>query len=312
MSNYYVKLPVDGVPIYASAVNFPISAITGSLAVAVDTSTLYEWNGSSWVAIATPGAAIALDGLIGDVSATGPGVAVATLATVNSNVGSFGSSTAIPTITVNAKGLTTAVSTNAVIAPAGTLSGTTLNSSVTGSSLTSVGTITSGTWNGTTIAIANGGTGQTTAAAAFNALSPMTTTGDITYESGTNTSSRLAIGTTGQVLSVESGIPAWHTLDVSQMTIGTQAIASTTIDWSTGNLFTQTLSANTTFTFSNQRSGQTIVVRLTNTASNYTVTWPSLKWPNQTAPTMTTGAFSDVYTFVYDGTNVYGSFVQNF
>ena len=35
-----------------------------------------------------------------------------TLDTVNSNVGSFGSSTAIPAITVNAKGLITAVSTN--------------------------------------------------------------------------------------------------------------------------------------------------------------------------------------------------------
>lgn len=41
------------------------------------------------------------------------------------------------------------------------LSGSTLGSGVTSSSLTSVGTITSGTWTGTTIAVANGGTGQT-------------------------------------------------------------------------------------------------------------------------------------------------------
>lgn len=46
------------------------------------------------------------------------------------------------------------------------LSGSTLGSGVTASSLTSVGTITSGTWNGTTIAIANGGTGATTAGGA--------------------------------------------------------------------------------------------------------------------------------------------------
>jgi hypothetical protein len=41
------------------------------------------------------------------------------------------------------------------------LSGSTLGSGVTASSLTSVGTITTGVWNGTTIAVANGGTGIT-------------------------------------------------------------------------------------------------------------------------------------------------------
>ena len=43
------------------------------------------------------------------------------------------------------------------------LSGTALGSGVVGSSLTSVGTITTGTWNGTDIAIAGGGTGASTA-----------------------------------------------------------------------------------------------------------------------------------------------------
>lgn len=79
--------------------------------------------------------------LTGDVTASGPGSAAATLATVNSNVGSFGSSTAIPTFTVNGKGLITAASTVVVIAPAGTLTGTTLASNVVSSSLTSVGTL---------------------------------------------------------------------------------------------------------------------------------------------------------------------------
>ncbi len=48
-----------------------------------------------------------------------------------------------------------------VVADAGTLSGTTLKSTVIGSSLTSVGTITSGVWSATTIDIAHGGTGST-------------------------------------------------------------------------------------------------------------------------------------------------------
>jgi hypothetical protein len=150
-----------------------------------------------------------------------------TLATVNSNTGSFGSSTSIPSFTVNAKGLITAASGNAVVAPAGTLSGTALNSTVVSSSLTSVGTITSGTWNGTTIAIANGGTGQTTAAAAYNALSPMTTTGDIEYEVSTGLAARLGIGSTGQVLTVVSGAPAWAS-PASSGTVTSVALADST------------------------------------------------------------------------------------
>lgn len=98
--------------------------------------------------------------LTGDVTASGPGSAVSTLATVNANTGTFGSSTAIPVITSNGKGLTTGASTVAVIAPAGTLSGTTLNSSVVTSSLTSANLATltatdgslifSGSFNGNT------------------------------------------------------------------------------------------------------------------------------------------------------------------
>jgi len=93
--------------------------------------------------------------LTGDATAAGPGSAAMTLATVNANVGSFGSSTSIPTFAVNAKGLVTSASGNAVVAPAGTLTGATLAAGVTASSLTSVGTISSGTWNGTDVAFAN-------------------------------------------------------------------------------------------------------------------------------------------------------------
>lgn len=58
------------------------------------------------------------------------------------------------------------------------------------SSITTLGTIGTGTWNGTTIAIANGGTGQTTANAALNALLPSQTSNanKILQTDGTNTS----------------------------------------------------------------------------------------------------------------------------
>ncbi len=103
-------------------------------------------------------AAGVMPALTGDIT-TSAGAVATTLATVNSNVGSFGSTTAIPNITVNGKGLVTAASTSAVVAPAGTLTGTTLAANVVSSSLTSVGTIGTGVWSGTAITNAKGGTG---------------------------------------------------------------------------------------------------------------------------------------------------------
>lgn len=91
----------------------------------------------------TGSAGIRTSAFTGDVTKTAGGTAL-TLATVNSNVGSFGSSTSIPSFTVNAKGLITAASGNVVIAPAGTLTGTTLASNVVTSSLTTVGTLAAG------------------------------------------------------------------------------------------------------------------------------------------------------------------------
>ena len=65
------------------------------------------YDGTDWVNV-TPTTTIS-----GDVSGTGNTTNVdVTLATVNSNVGTFGSTTVVPTITVNAKGLVTAVTTN--------------------------------------------------------------------------------------------------------------------------------------------------------------------------------------------------------
>jgi hypothetical protein len=70
------------------------------------------------------------------------------------------------------------------------LSGSTLGSGVTGSSLTSVGTLTTGTWSATTIALNKGGTGATTQAGAANAVLPAQTSASGKYltSDGTNVS----------------------------------------------------------------------------------------------------------------------------
>ena len=85
----------------------------------------------------------------------------------------------------------------------------------------------------TTLAITSGGTGQTTASAAFNALSPITTVGDLIYGSATNTSSRLGIGSSGQILSVVAGIPAWVNAPSSMVYPGAGIANSTGSAWGT-------------------------------------------------------------------------------
>jgi hypothetical protein len=61
--------------------------------------------------------------------------------------------------------------------------------------------------------ISNGGTGQTTKATAFDALSPMTAAGDIIYGGTSGAGSVLVKGTDGQVLTLASGAPSWANPD---------------------------------------------------------------------------------------------------
>lgn len=65
-------------------------------------------------------------------------------------------------------------------------------------SITTLGTVTTGTWNASTITETHGGTNQTTYA-----------TGDILYASAANTLSKLAAGSNTQVLTLAGGVPTW-------------------------------------------------------------------------------------------------------
>jgi hypothetical protein len=65
-----------------------------------------------------------------------------------------------------------------------------------------------------TVAIANGGTGQITAAAGFDALSPMSAPGDLIYGGASGTRTRLAPGTANQLLHSGS-TPSWSAVDLA-------------------------------------------------------------------------------------------------
>ena len=124
---------------------------------------------------------------------------------------------------------------------------------------------------GGTLNIANGGTGQTTAAAAFNAINPMTTLGDIIYESGASTAARLPGNTTSglQFLTQTgtgsaSAAPVWHTIvagdipTLNQNTSGNAATATTSLNITGGaanQLIYQNSAGNTTFAPAPSTSG---------------------------------------------------------
>lgn len=69
-------------------------------------------------------------------------------------------------------------------------------------SIVTLGTVATGTWNATTIATTKGGTGLTSYVA-----------GDIIYASGTNTLAALPVQAEGQILQLVGGVPAWGDID---------------------------------------------------------------------------------------------------
>ena len=89
-----------------------------------------------------------------------------------------------------------------------------------------------------TLAIASGGTGQTTAGTAFNALSPITTTGDLIIGTGVNTASRLAIGSNGYLLTSNGTTASWVAAPASGVTTFSAGTTGLTPSSATGGAVT--------------------------------------------------------------------------
>jgi hypothetical protein len=90
------------------------------------------------------------------------------------------------------------------------------------------------------------------------------------------------------------------------------AAATTTLDFSTGNILKVNLGRNTTLSVTNATAGTYLLEIIQ--GGTYTVAFPAAwKWSGGTAPTITaTSGKTDIITLVYDGTTYFASAVQNF
>lgn len=104
-------------------------------------------------------------------------------------------------------------------------------------SITTLGTIATGVWNGTAVGATFGGTGQTGYAV-----------GDILYAGSTTTLTKLNVGTNGHVLTLAAGVPTWaaaaggSSLTATHVGYGSGADALTgtsTFTWTNGSLTLQ-------------------------------------------------------------------------
>lgn len=156
-------------------------------------------------------------------------------------------------IATSASGNTVTIDGSGIVGGVQTVSGTTDRITSTGganpvidiagtyvgqTSITTLGTITTGVWNGTTVGPTFGGTGQTTY-----------TTGDILYASAANTLSKRTIGATNNLLTVTGGVPVWTaTPSVTSITLsGGTALSNYTEGSFTPTLVGQTTAGTTTY-----------------------------------------------------------------
>lgn len=253
--SYLVSEPNQFIAFGLSSDTKPTTPPDGSIFFETDTSKEYMSSGGSWILVltVTPGASVAGSNtgdqtitLTGDVTGSGTGSFATTLATVNGSVGAFGSSTSIPSLTVNAKGLVTAAAGNAVIAPAGTLTGTTLAAGVVNSSLTSVGTLVNLTVTNPIAGSVTGNAATATALQTARTINGVSFNGTANITITANTANALTIGTHLTGGSFDGSAPVTIATDATSANTASTIVARDASGNFSAGTITASLSGNAT------------------------------------------------------------------
>lgn len=206
--------------------------------------------GSAWYCSAQPGGTLGVTAVnwnnfsVGGVYFAGTGLTLTTGDTFNiDNTGvtaaTYGSSSAVPVIAVNAQGqITSASNSNIAIAASQITSGTIDSARISGnySGITGVGTLTNLTVSNTisgsisgNAATATSATTATTATTATNLAGGAS--GNVPYQTASGTTTFLATGSNGQVLTLAAGVPSWATPTTGTVTSvsGTGTVSGITL-----------------------------------------------------------------------------------
>jgi len=247
-------------------------------------------NGFDWAAVSVADNSITLakleDGTQGDILYYGASGAPARLGFGTSgDVLTTGGSGANPAWATPTTGDITGVTAGTGLSGGGTSGAVTLNVEASQTQITAVGTITTGVWNGTDVAVADGGTGSGTA-------------------SGARTNLGVAIGSDVQAFDADTA-----KTDTDQAWTGSQRATAVTdndgsYDMDAGQNFITTPSGATTITFTNITDGQSGFIKLINSGGETISLHTNSKGDANIASTVsTTGTY--LLSYFSDGTDVW-------
>lgn len=226
----------------------------------------------------------------------------------------YGSSTGSNTVSTNAT-ISTATISNLT---SGTTTGTaaTITNLTAGTTTSTAGNITNGTVQTLTASTANISQGSAsftqgtiaTLNSTTGTIGNLSTTlvGDLTISTGSAT-----VGTRVAVVNTAQEYTAAHNFNATTL------VSGNSIAWNLQTNQVARLVLSTTGTMAdaqNKVDGATYILLVTQGTGSNTLDWnATYKWPGGTKPTLTTGsAKSDIFTFVSDGTSLFGVASQNY